>query len=303
MSGGRARDSTGSPRTGGARPFNDRRSRRVAHASPNPFAVSLSNHLRVFAAFLALLSAPASAAEIQPPLPAPPAHEPAALEWHAFRAFTSADGLPQNSVLALLQDAEGFVYAGTHHGAARYDGRRWQEVALPTGGRNYAVGALAQARDGALWFGTDAVGAWRMVNGRASRVSLPDSDEGINAFWEAPDGRLWVAAYDGLFRCHAAECERIEALGTAGARSLLGESIDGRARLWVGTNTEGAVELDGIDLPAPRRTGRRLSREHGLPNSVGLSLARFEGDWSAGGGCICEPERFANTKHATTTRH
>src|SRR5690349_24868823 len=51
-----------------------------------------------------------------------------ALEWRAFRSFTSADGLPQNSVLALLQDADGYVYAGTNHGLARYDGRSWQAV-------------------------------------------------------------------------------------------------------------------------------------------------------------------------------
>jgi diguanylate cyclase (GGDEF)-like protein len=240
--------------------------------------VSLSNRLRGLALSLALLSPPASAAEILPPLSAPPAQEPATLEWRAFRTFTSADGLPQNSVLALLQDADGFVYAGTNHGAARYDGRRWQEVPLPTGGRNYAVGALAQTRDGARWFGTDAVGAWRVAGGKAERAALPGSDGGVNAFWESADGRMWIAAYDGLFRCRALKCERVEALGEAGARSLLGEMVDGRGRLWVGTNLEGAVELDGLDLPTPRRTGRHLGRQQGLPNDVGLSLARFEGD-------------------------
>ena len=253
-------------------------------ASRPPFTVSLSNRLRNLAIFLTLLSTPVCAAEIQPPIPAPSAHEHASLDWRAFRSFTSADGLPQNSVLALLQDADGFVYAGTHHGVARYDGRRWQEVPLPTGGRNYAVGALAQTRDSALWFGTDAVGAWRLAHGQATRVRLPGSDSGINAFWEAPDGRLWIAAYDGLFRCRALQCERIEAFDEAGARSLLGEMVDGRARLWVGTDLEGAVELDGLDLPAPRRTGRRLGREHGLPNNVALAMARFDGDLWIGSG-------------------
>ena len=256
----------------------------MSNVRPPPFTVSLSNRPRVPALALALLCTSALAADLQPPLPAPPALEPVSLEWRAFRAFTSADGLPQNSVLALLQDADGFVYAGTHHGAARYDGRRWQEVPLPTGGRNYAVGALAQTRDGALWFGTDAVGAWRLHGGQAERVPLPGSDEGVNAFWEAPDGRLWIAAYDGLFRCRALDCEPVETLADAGARSLFGESVDGRGRLWVGTNTEGAVELDGLDLPAPRRTGRRLGREQGLPNNVGLSLARFDGDLWIGSG-------------------
>src|SRR6186713_2783385 len=69
------------------------------------------------------------------------------LEWRAFRGFTSADGLPQNSVLALLQDRDGYIHAGTSHGFASYDGREWRTRQLPTGDRGYAVGALAQARD------------------------------------------------------------------------------------------------------------------------------------------------------------
>lgn len=206
-----------------------------------------------------------------------------ALEWRAFRSFTSADGLPQNSVLALLQDADGYVYAGTNHGLARYDGRSWQAVELPTGERAYAVGALAQARDGALWIGTDAVGAWRVVGGVASAVPLPGAEE-INAFWEAPDGRLWVAGSGGLFRCRADRCERIDALADAGARGLFGEAVDGVWRLWVGTNLEGVIEIEGIDEATPHRTGIAFDRANGLPNNVGLSILRHAGDLWIGSG-------------------
>ncbi|HEU4665156.1 MAG TPA: diguanylate cyclase [Dokdonella sp.] len=206
-----------------------------------------------------------------------------ALEWRAFRDFTTADGLPQNNVLALLQDADGFVYAGTEDGLARYDGRGWHAIELPTGDRAYAVGALMQARDGALWVGTDAVGAWRIANGVASAVALPGVEE-VNAFWEAPDGRVWVAGSGGLFRCRGVDCERIDALAAAGARGLYGESVDGAWRLWVGTNQEGVIELEGIEAATPRRTGLVLDRAHGLPNNVGLSIVRHLGDLWIGSG-------------------
>jgi len=225
-----------------------------------------------------LLTAGASAAPVASRM------QPATtLEWSAFRSFTSADGLPQNSVLALLQDRDGYIHAGTNHGFARYDGRAWQAYELPTGERGYAVGALAQASDGALWVGTDAVGAWRVEETQKVALDLPGAEE-INAFWEAPDGRMWIASSGGLFRCAMTRCERIDALGSAGARSLFGESIDGAWRLWVGTNYEGVIQLAGIDAAVPARTGVTITREQGLPNNVGLSMVRHQGDLWIGSG-------------------
>ncbi|MEO5626270.1 MAG: diguanylate cyclase [Dokdonella sp.] len=217
-------------------------------------------------------------------VPAPSQQPSTALEWRAYRDFTSADGLPQNSVTALLQDADGYVYAGTNQGLARYDGQHWQGVELPTGDRSYAVGALAQARDGALWIGTDAVGAWRVESGQAQALELPGASGAIGAFWEAPDGRMWLAADDGLFRCAWPHCERIDALGAAGARSLFGETINAELRLWVGTNFEGVIQLAGVESAVPQRTGLVLGREQGLPNNVGLAMTRFGGDLWIGSG-------------------
>jgi len=205
------------------------------------------------------------------------------LEWRAFRSFSSADGLPQNSVLALLQDRDGYIHAGTNHGLARYDGREWHVDELPTGERGYAVGALAEARDGALWIGTDAVGAWRVDGARQQALVLPGAEE-INAFWEGPDGRMWIASSGGLFRCALTQCERIDALAGAGARSLFGEPIDGAWRLWVGTNLEGVIQLADIEAAVPVRTGVVINRERGLPNNVGLSITRHAGDLWIGSG-------------------
>jgi diguanylate cyclase (GGDEF)-like protein len=216
--------------------------------------------------------------------PAPPQESAATLEWRAYRNFSSAEGLPQNSVMALLQDAQGYVYAGTYHGLARYDGRHWQGVDLPTGERSYAVGALTQARDGALWIGTDAVGAWRVAGDSKTAIELPGASGPVGAFFEAPDGRMWVAASEGLFRCAVADCERIDALGAAGARSLFGETIDGHLRLWVGTNFEGVIQLADVTSATPKRTDVAITKAQGLPNNVGLSMARFAGDLWIGSG-------------------
>ncbi len=40
----------------------------------------------------------------------------------SFNHITSADGLPQNTISAMLQDQHGFLWIGTHDGLHRYDG-------------------------------------------------------------------------------------------------------------------------------------------------------------------------------------
>jgi diguanylate cyclase (GGDEF)-like protein len=222
-----------------------------------------------------------------PPVQGPPMQPGGELEWRAFQSFGSAQGLPQNSVLALLQDADGFVLAGTQDGLARYDGRHWRVIELPTGGRRYAVGALALATDASVWIGTDTQGVWRLAEGRGERVALDTRDgegNGINAFWAAPDGAVWVATQEGLQRCRQGDCRRIDALAGLGARSLLAETVDGEQRLWVGSNRAGILQLRDLDAEQPASVGAVIDRRAGLPNNVGLALARFAGDLWIGTG-------------------
>jgi diguanylate cyclase (GGDEF)-like protein len=235
---------------------------------------------------LALL-APTCAQAWALPVRGPPMQPASDIEWRAFQSFGSAEGLPQNSVLALLQDADGFILAGTQDGLARYDGRHWRVIELPTGGRRYAVGALALATDASVWIGTDTQGAWRLARGRSERVALDANDDdssGINAFWAAPDGAVWVATQAGLQRCRPASCTRINALAGLGARSLLAETVDGEQRLWVGSNRAGILQLRDLDAAQPVSVGASIDRRAGLPNNVGLALARFAGDLWIGTG-------------------
>ncbi len=226
---------------------------------------------------------PTLATALAPPVDAPVAEVDSDLGWRAFRTFTSADGLPQNSVLALLQDRDGFIIAGTSQGLARYDGHRWTPIELPTAGVRYAVGSLGEDRDGALWIGTDSVGAWRVHDGRPQRVPI-ESNSGANALLPASDGRMWVGTFESLYRCRPEHCEAIEALAGLGVRSLLADRAGGEERLWVGTNGSGVVQLFDLDAQQPKLGSLRISKDDGLPNNIGLALGHFAGDLWIGTG-------------------
>src|SRR6266545_3602521 len=77
-----------------------------------------------------------------------------ALTQYSVDVWRATDGLPQNTVQALLQTRDGYLWVGTEEGLARFDGLTFatfntSNAPIP---RNY-VESLYQTRDGALWFG------------------------------------------------------------------------------------------------------------------------------------------------------
>lgn len=201
------------------------------------------------------------------------AHASTVPELLALRQFTERDGLSQTSVMALAQDATGFVYAGSRHGLARWDGERWREIGLPGQRRGAVVGALHGAADGALWIGNQAGQVWRLTPDGAVVTLESPAERGVCAFAPAADGSMWMAAIDGLFRCDGQRCRRSDLLEGRGARTLVIDPV-APSRLWVGTDGAGLVEVE--DLPeGARLTGFALTKADGLPNSVVLSVARF----------------------------
>src|SRR5262249_38513144 len=102
-----------------------------------------------------LSAMPAAAA---PPDAAAPPGDAASLDERYFhRSWRRGDGLPGNSVYAIAQTADGYLWIGTENGLARFDGRRFtpyrERPEGPPGSR--FVAAPAAARDGTLWIGTE----------------------------------------------------------------------------------------------------------------------------------------------------
>ena len=100
--------------------------------------------------------------------------------------FTTDEGLPQNSVHAVLQTRDGFLWAATEGGVVRFDGVRFAAYGTanePAFTSNDSC-CLAQTADGALWIGTsDGLCAGRMAT-LTTWAPVP--------FWMKPQSRLAV---------------------------------------------------------------------------------------------------------------
>ncbi len=95
------------------------------------------------------------------------------------QTWVMENGLPQNTVQALVQTRDGFVWLGTEVGLVRFDGNGFQVFdknstpALP----GNDVRCLLATRDGALWIGTsEGLARWKdgVVTAFTTKDGLPE---------------------------------------------------------------------------------------------------------------------------------
>jgi ligand-binding sensor domain-containing protein len=177
-------------------------------------------------------------------------------EWVA-RAWQTEDGLPQNTVNAIVQTRDGFLWVGTNGGLARFDGVRFRKFGLQDGLRSVEVMALAEDSAGALWIGTSGGGLsrWqgeRLASFGAAEGFPPGTD--VIALAADRDGSLWIGTDKGLVHWSGGTFEIIDesqGLPKKQVRALLQDS---RGTLWVSSIGEGlfrGVDNRFVRVPGP----------------------------------------------------
>jgi diguanylate cyclase (GGDEF)-like protein len=124
--------------------------------------------------------------------PARPLHEYVRVNWSV------ENGLPQSTVRAVVQTADGYLWLATHEGLTRFDGRQFRvynEGNAPHL-RGTGVSALLPATDGGLWIGLRDGGVVKLT--RTGDFSALDVADGIPRgtvmlMREDGKGGLWVA--------------------------------------------------------------------------------------------------------------
>jgi ligand-binding sensor domain-containing protein/AraC-like DNA-binding protein len=103
------------------------------------------------------------------------------------RAWTTENGLPQNTVYALAQDRDGCLWIGSEGGLGRFDGSVFTVFKKNStlGLASDSITALCPDRDGSLWIGTFGGGLRRFRDGKFETI------EGMEG------GRIWSLRLDG----------------------------------------------------------------------------------------------------------
>lgn len=159
----------------------------------------------------------------------------------SFNHLTVENGLSHNSVLAIAQDAQGFMWYGTRYGLNRYDGQRFRIYQFRQGDSTSLPGNLIRSlfcdSQKTLWIGSTA-GLCRYDPEKDAFKRFPPI-HGVNAILEDRQGRLWVATGSGLY-LQTDSLYHFRKF-TQGPGLLAGISVssicqDQRGNLWVGTD-------------------------------------------------------------------
>ena len=121
-----------------------------------------------------------------------------------FRSWNKQQGLPDDSVTAVLQAHDGYLWVGTSSGLARFDGLKFT-VMSPQGLKSNApicITALCEDSRGRLWIGTQDVGLLCYEDGAVIPRSNLDGlhTQTINSIAEGTNGALWLGTPSGLER-------------------------------------------------------------------------------------------------------
>lgn len=170
-----------------------------------------------------------------------------ALTQYVLDVWQIEQGLPQNSVQAIAQTRDGYLWIGTSEGLARFDGLRFtvfDKGQLPVSN----VHALREDRQGNLWIGTYGGGLSVYRDGVFKSYGRKDglSDENVRVLFEDQAGSLWIGTQaGGVMRFRGGS---FSVFGTAEGlanRTVRAICEDALGRLWVGTRGGGLSRLDG----------------------------------------------------------
>ncbi|WP_232361505.1 two-component regulator propeller domain-containing protein [Paraneptunicella aestuarii] len=184
------------------------------------------------------------------------------LNYH-FTNYTSADGLSENTIRAIVQDRRGFIWVGTNSGLNRFDGYQFTTFKSGEGGSNTLssdhIFALFEDRDGIIWIGTfnglnrldpETMKFTHYRHDPMNEDSL--SSNKVSRITQDSKGYLWISTYGGGLNRFDPKSEHVVRFvhDDNDPDSLNGDRIrvlaldKNRQILWIGTKENGIGKLD-----------------------------------------------------------
>ncbi|MBV8631177.1 MAG: ATP-binding protein [Silvibacterium sp.] len=159
------------------------------------------------------------------------------LRHYGYQSWQTDSGLPQNTVHAVLQSSDGYIWLATEGGLVCLDSVKFAVFThkdTPQLGSD-VVYSLLEDRSGALWIGTSS-GMTRYRNRRFDSVGLP-GDSGAAIIWSLHEdrrGAIWAVTSEGLARFDGARFQSLQGIPPLNETSRMVDGSNGS--LWLGTS-------------------------------------------------------------------
>ncbi len=205
-----------------------------------------------------------------------------------FRIDSWAAGqglLPDDSVLALTQTRDGYLWLGTLNGMVRFDGVRFtvfDESNTPKLPSIKIVRLFEDSRTN-LWVGTDTAGAALIAHGRVEPLDIGRGGRAghLVSVCEDSTGAVWLLTGDGQLGRYADGRLKVGRMGAGAGRSVI---ADKSGMVWIGVGNK-IFGLDpnkaGSATPLPTTDGPLVHEQLDL-----LLASRDGGFWCLADGII-----------------
>jgi ligand-binding sensor domain-containing protein/signal transduction histidine kinase len=125
-------------------------------------------------------------------------------DGHNWKLLTTGDGLSDNAVRAITEDATGNLWVGTENrGLNLYRDGKFTTYRAEAGGLpGDDISCLYVETNGVLWVGTSGHGLARLETGKWARYATTNGlvSDSINYITEDAEGYLWIGSNAGLMR-------------------------------------------------------------------------------------------------------
>ncbi|MFL6464097.1 MAG: two-component regulator propeller domain-containing protein [Bryobacteraceae bacterium] len=177
------------------------------------------------------------------------------LSQYGRQTWRTENGLPQNTVRAILQDHEGYIWFGTEGGLVRFDGLKFVvfDAENTRALRSNSITGLLEDKTGTLWIGTTE-GITRLHNAEFQTYTTEDGLP-ANHIWSLHldrAGVIWVTTPEGTAHFDRNYFIR----GTAPSQALIVQDKSGRS--WTGS--EHGLTFSG------QAFAKTYTTEDGLPS-------------------------------------
>ena len=211
--------------------------------------------------------------------------EPRTSPTFVHESWTVRDGLPVNSVNAVLQGRDGYIWVATFDGLARFDGVRFTvfNSATSPGLPSNRIVSLKETRDGSLWLRTEDNQLVRFDRGRFTAFGRERGvTSGVTTVFEDTTGTLWIGSEGGLGVIRGDRFVRVAPEVIDGPVRAITQRADGS--IWAGLAGRGLFRIvrDSASLvagqPAVLARGDIRALEEDLTGSLWVGLNR-DGIW------------------------
>ena len=162
-----------------------------------------------------------------------------------FHSWQREQGLPQNSVRALAQTSDGYLWVGNDDGVVRFDGVRFVSFGLREGLNSGPVQTLYGDSAGALWIGSVGGGLTCRKGEKFTNYTMRDGlpADSITALAEDNEGRMWVGTEAGLAVWRDGREARLSDSGKFKGKTITTLFRDRVGTMWLGATGAGVFHF------------------------------------------------------------